>query len=207
MSSPSPTVDVERSGVVGADRGHDVSVTAAVLAGDRLLVVGQRGAGAGRLGDVVGAGVDGLGAGAVTVGGVRLGRDVGGALLDRQVEQARVVVGVQILLQLDLAGLADVERDADDVVAVADVDVQRTGRVGSDRGDRLTGAVLVLADDRLLVVGQVGAGAGGLGDVVGAGVDRGLTGCATVGGVVLGRRSSVAPCLIARSNRPGSSFG
>ena len=76
------------------------------------------------------------------------------------------VVGLEVLLDLELAGLTGVRDHADDVGAGGDRDGQGAGVVAGRAGDHRAGAVVGLALDRLLVVGQVGVRAGGLADGV-----------------------------------------
>ena len=124
-----------------------------------------------------------------------------------RLNRPRVGGRAQVLRDLELAGLAGVRDHADDV------GVRRDGTVSGPpsspwSGRRRAGAVVVLADDRLLVVGQVGAGAGGLTDGVVAGVEGLLAGRAAVTdvrGVAVGRavdlevEQAAGPCSGSRS--------
>ena len=109
----------------------------------------------------------------------------------RRLKRPVSVLGFEVLLHLELAGLARVGDQAHDVGASGDGDGQRSGVVAGGRlGDHGAGAVVVAADDRLLVVVQVGAGAGRLADGVVAGVEGLLAGrpaVADVGRVRVGR--------------------
>src|SRR5213593_3845801 len=85
-----------------------------------------------------------------------------------------------MLDHFDRPGLALVGDRADDVIAGGDGDRQRARVVGVGVGDDRSGAVVGLADDRLLVVGEVGRSAGRLADGVVAGGERLLAGRAAV---------------------------
>ena len=100
-----------------------------------------------------------------------------------RLNRPRVGARAEVLRDLELAGLARVGDHADDVGVGRDGDVQRAGVVAGGLGDHGAGAVVVLAVDRLLVVGQVGVGAGGLADGVVAGVEGLLAGRAAVADV------------------------
>ena len=147
---------------------------------DRLLVVGQvGGAAAGRLADVVVAGVDGLLAGRAVVADA-VGVRVGGAV-DLEVEEAGIVVRDEVLLHLELAG-GRLKGSHAERVQLVDVPESIARSLTGIRGARLVDVVLVVPEVVLgvrkplrrveLDVGQVGrqevprAGPGDLGVVL-----------------------------------------
>ena len=172
--------DVGQAGAV-AGGDHDVGVVDAL---DGRVVVGQVGAGAGHLAHVVGAGVHDLGSGGAAVTDV-VGVGVGDPV-DLEVEEAGVGIDRarhQVLDHGQAAGFPGVGDGADDGLAVADGDVGQAGAVAG--GDHDVGVVDAL--DGRVVVGQVGAGAGHLAHVVGAGVhDLGSGGAAVTDVVGVG---------------------
>ena len=184
------------------DAGDHGAVAVVGRALDRLLVVRQVGAGAADLTHGVGAGVHGLLAGRPAVADVFASVSVVPSIW--RSNRPGSVVGLEVLDDLERAGLPGVGDRADDVWPVV------TGRSAGRRCRRWSTPTApvplsCLADDRLLVVGQVGAGAGRLADGVGAGVQGLLTGRARVAPFVgVGVRGAVDLEVERRGRSSGS---
>ena len=187
--------------------GDDLLVgVGGVDAADRLLVVVEVGRRCRRPRRPVGAGVEGLLAGRAAVGR----RSSASGSVTPSIWRSKLpgsVVGLEVLLDLELAGLAGVRDRADDVRSpVVDRDGQRAGVVGGLVRRPPVRVGRVDADDRLLVVGEVGGAVpADLADRVGAGVERSSR--RSCRRRPRRRRSGSVTPSIWRSKRPGSAVG
>ena len=139
----------QRAGVVAGGLATVGAGAVVVLADDRLLVVGQVGVRCTAVSPTVWSPVfERLLAGRAAVADVQRA-EVRWLPSIWRLNRPGSVLGLEVLLHLELAGLTGVRDHADDVGVGRDRDGQRAGVVAGRLRDRGAGAVVVLADDRL----------------------------------------------------------